>query len=218
MDGNRRWAKEQGVSTLKGHKKGAETFLTITDYAQQLGIPYVTVFAFSSENWSRTQKEVGYLMRLFVSVIEQNLERLMSRGSRLQLIGSLEGVDKKVANAFASAQEKTKHNTNGTLGICFNYGGQQEVVDAARSWAEHGAIKKAATVTEFSSYLYGGADIPPVDLIIRTSGEQRLSGFMLYRSAYAELYFTDTHWPAFTTANLDSALTEYALRKRRFGT
>jgi undecaprenyl diphosphate synthase len=213
MDGNRRWAKAKGLPTLRGHQKGYETALKIVDHAFDRGIQSITLFAFSTENWNRSKAEVSYLMALILKMIKKQSEKLHKRGVRLSIIGSEDHVPKKVAAAIKQAEDLTVKNHKGTLQIAFNYGGRHEIVDALRS-----LVHKKAPITEtsISEHLYT-AGIPDPDLIIRTSGEQRLSGFLLWQAAYSELYFTKVNWPAFTPKDFDAAIEEFKSRKRRFG-
>lgn len=213
LDGNRRWAKAQGLPTLEGHRRGATVFKDISMHAFERGVKTVSAYVFSQENWERTDEEVGYLMQLIIKAVEQYLDEFHERGIRLIILGRREGLRRKVLDAIRRAEDATKDNTVGTLALCLNYGGREEIVDAAQKLSETG---QAITPENISSALYQ-PEVPDLDLVIRTSGEQRLSGFMLWRAAYAELYFTPKMWPAFSTADFDLALEEYATRERRFG-
>lgn len=214
LDGNRRWAKQQGLPTLEGHRRGAETFKEIALHAFEKGVGTVSAYIFSNENWQRTEEEVGYLMQLVIKAVDQYLDEFHERGIKVVILGRREGLRKKVVESIVHTESKTADNTGGTLALCFNYGGQEEIADAA---AQLAATKQEITSENLSLAMYK-PEVPNLDLIIRTSGEQRLSGFMLWRSPYAELYFTPTLWPAFTPADFDFALTDYANRQRRFGT
>lgn len=216
LDGNRRWAKERGLPTFEGHKQGSEVFKDIAFHAFERGVQHVSGFIFSSENWKRTEEEVGYLMSLASKAIENYLDTFQKEGIRIIVLGRRDGLRNKVLKAIQKAEEATKENTKGTLALCFNYGGQDELVDAVSRIVENGISASDITPELIQNNLYAPY-IPPVDLIIRTSGEQRTSGFMLWRSAYAELYFCDKYWPNFTTVDLDSALDCYGTRERRFG-
>jgi undecaprenyl diphosphate synthase len=213
LDGNRRWAREQGLPQLEGHRRGYENLKTIGKAAIKGGIKYVTAYVFSTENWKRSQDEVGYLMDLLYYVATKEVDDMNREGIRVRFLGSATKLSQKVLQAIRRAEEQTQHNTNGTLALCLDYGGQQEIVDAANAAIQAG---QPVTATTISQHLYV-PDIPPVDLIIRTSGEQRLSNFMLWRAAYSELMFIDKYWPAFTVGDLDGCLAEYAERQRRFG-
>ncbi len=216
LDGNRRWAKQQGLPTLEGHRQGAENFKTIALAAFDRGVEYLSAYVFSNENWSRTEEEVGYLMKLVIKAVEKYLDEFNKAGVRIVILGRRDGLSKDVLKAIAGAEEKTASNTKGTLALCFNYGGQEEIVDAFRQLNRQGVSADDITADRISGALYEPS-IPPVDLIVRTSGEERLSGFMLWRSMYAELYFVDKFWPDFSVADLDEALAEYDNRQRRFG-
>jgi undecaprenyl diphosphate synthase len=214
LDGNRRWAKQRSVSVMEGHKKGFDTFRVIADAALERGVKYLSIYAFSTENWNRTKDEVKFLLGFVQLVLKKYLNDLEKKNVRFIWFGSEEGLDTKIVNLFRSTEEATKNNTAGTLCLCFNYGGQQEIAEAA----EQLRLKnKEITQESIQSSLYGGSEVPPVDLLIRTSGEERISNFMLWRAAYSELYFSDVLWPDFSVKNLDEALAEYAKRQRRFG-
>ncbi len=216
MDGNRRWAKARGLKPTEGHSQGLENLRTIVKHALKTGIPYLSVFVFSTENWSRAKEEVGYLMGLVDKAMTKYLDEFYREGARVVVVGNEDNVPKNVLKSLKNAEAKTAGNTRGILAICFNYGGQQEIADAVKKIIESGVKAEEITTDSISKNLYQPG-LPPVDLIIRTSGEQRTSGFMLWRSAYAELYFTDKHWPDFMPEDLDKALAEYASRQRRFG-
>ncbi len=216
LDGNRRWAKQKGLPTLLGHKRGYKVFRTITEAAFDRGIEYVSAFIFSTENWNRAKKEVDYLMDLALLVFTKDLKTIHKKGRRIVCLGIKNQLSAKHIKAIKEAEELTRHNTKGTLAICFNYGGQQEIVDATKALIKKGVKAAEITIESLANYLYH-PEVPAVDFMIRSSGEMRLSNFMLWRMAYAELYFVDKHWPAFTEADLDMALAEYANRQRRFG-
>jgi undecaprenyl diphosphate synthase len=216
LDGNRRWAKSRGLPTLEGHRQGAENFRHISLAAFDRGIKYVSAYVFSNENWSRTNEEVGYLMKLLIKGVEKYLDDFHKAGVKVLVLGSREGLSKDVLKAIEDAETKTAHNTRGVMGLCFNYGGHQEIADAFKNLADHGVDPADVTPELIAEALYA-PEVPEVDLIIRTSGEQRLSGYMLYRAAYAELIFIDKHWPDFTVEDLDDGLAEFARRQRRFG-
>lgn len=214
LDGNRRWAKANGKPVLEGHQHGLESFKEVSLAAFEKGVEYVSAYVFSTENWQRTQEEVSYLMGLVVKGVTKQLNTFHDAGVRVVMLGARNGLDKKVLKAIDDAVEITKNNTKGTLALCFNYGGHQEIADAVQALVDQN--EQTITPEKIAQNLYE-SDVPPIDLIIRTSGEQRLSGFMLWRAAYAELYFTDTLWPDFTVADLDQAIAEYTARQRRFG-
>ncbi len=213
LDGNRRWAKDQDLPTLEGHRAGYGNLKEIVKHAVNRGVRYVSAYIFSAENWQRSKDEVKYLLDLALWVATKEVQKIHKENIRVVFLGRQEGLSKNLIEAIQKAEDLTKGNTRGTLALCFNYGGQQEIVDAANT-----AAKNAGKITleKLSAGLYA-PDIPALDLVIRTSGEQRLSNFMLWRAAYAELYFVQKHWPAFTTDDLDVALEEFAIRQRRFG-
>ena len=214
LDGNRRWAKKNGFSALEGHKKGAEVFRDIVLACFEYRIPYVSAFVFSTENWQRTQEEVSYLMSLVLRVVEKYLDEFHEKGIKIVVLGSRKGLDKKVIKALDQTIDKTSQNTSGTVALCFNYGGKTEIIDAIKSVPV--SEIQALNPEGFEQYLYS-KDLPPVDMIIRTSGEQRLSGFMMWHAEYAELLFLDKYWPDFSVNDLGIAIEEYKNRKRRHG-
>lgn len=215
-DGNRRWAKENGKPSLEGHRQGLNVAKKIAIAAFDEGVEYFTMYAFSTENWRRTEEEVGYLMDLFFNLVVNEFSEIEERGVRFRLLGSRKELPKRVLKAMEDAEERTKDYPNGTLSLCLNYGGEQELVDATAEIIRLGISAEDVTSDLISSHIYG-PEIPPVDMIIRTSLEQRLSGFMLWRAAYAELFFIEKFWPDYTIDDLKSALAEYAGRHRRFG-
>ncbi len=214
LDGNRRWAKEHGLPTLEGHKKGYENLKTIGKDAIKRGIRYVSAYVFSTENWKRSAEEVDYLMKLLIWVAKNEVKELDEAGIRVVFAGSKERLSSQVVKAMQAAEHRTAKNSRGTLILCLNYGGHQEIVDACNGAIEQGKTK--LTLQDIEQNLYS-PQVPPVDFIIRTSGEQRISNFMLWRAAYSELYFTSKYWPAFSTDDLSHALSDYERRKRRFG-
>lgn len=216
LDGNRRWAKANGLPSLEGHRHGAEVFKQISMASFDRGVKYLSAFVFSTENWSRTDKEVGYLMDLVLKAVEKYLDEFHERGIKLIVLGRREGLRQKVVEAVKRAEAATADNVNGTLALCFNYGGQEELVDACKKLLADRVDQADVTADAIRERLYH-PQVPDMDLMIRTSGERRTSGFMLYRAAYTELYFTDTYWPDFTVGHLDEALADYQQRNRRFG-
>ncbi len=216
LDGNRRWAREHGLSPMEGHRKGSENFGDAVKYLFNNGVSYVSAFVFSTENWKRAEEEVSFLMNLVIKLTGDRLKEFDDAGIRLLILGSRERLSKNVLKAIEKTEKTTAGNKKGTLALCFNYGGQQELVDACSSLVRDGVSADAITPEVIQSYLYW-PEVPDVDLIVRTSGEQRLSGFMLWRSTYAELLFLDKHWPAVTEEDMASALAEFAHRQRRYG-
>lgn len=213
LDGNRRWAKAQGLPVKDGHRRGLDVFKEVSLGAFDRGVEYVSAYVFSTENWKRTQDEVSFLMGLVTKGVEKTLQEFHDANIKLVMLGAREGLDKKVLETIDKAVEQTKDNTRGTLALCFNYGGQQEIAEAAQKLADAGST---ITIESLRQNIYEPS-VPDVDFIIRTSGEHRLSGFMLWRANYAEMYFTDVLWPDFTLDDLDKALADYADRQRRFG-
>lgn len=216
LDGNRRWARDQGLPTLEGHKKGYENLKTISRAAFEKGVKYVSAYIFSTENWNRTKDEVSYLMNLVLWIAEKDIKQLIKENVRVVVLGIEDRVPPRALKALRRAEADSADNTGGTLALCFNYGGQQEIVDATKKLIESGISSSDVSVESFQEQLYH-PEVPPVDFMIRSSGEMRLSNFMLWRMAYAELYFADKHWPAFDVEDLDEALAEYESRHRRFG-
>ena len=220
MDGNGRWAKSRGMSRSQGHKHGVDTTREIVRAAEQRDIDALTVYAFSSENWSRPKTEVNFLMELISLYIKSDLEELHSRGVKVRIIGSRDNLKPGLKKLIAHAENLTQHNNRLNLQIAFNYGGREEILLAAKKIASQlaaGDITESQITEEmFANTLQLNAVSDP-DLVIRTSGEMRLSNFLLWQSAYSEFYFTDTLWPDFTADDLDEAIANYAMRERRFG-
>jgi undecaprenyl diphosphate synthase len=216
LDGNRRWANERGLRPFEGHRRGYLRLKKIALAAFERDVEYVSAFVFSTENWKRSREEVAYLMDLIQWVATYELNALHRRNIRVIFIGSSKGLDERIIKTIRAAEAKTSSNTGGTLVLCFNYGGQQEMVDAAASLIRSGIPADQLTPELMARHMYGPS-LPPLDLVIRTSGEQRLSGFMLWSAAYAEIKFILKYWPAFTVEDLEEALSEYGSRERRFG-
>jgi undecaprenyl diphosphate synthase len=216
LDGNRRWAREQGLPTLEGHRRGYETLKTIAEAAFDKGVKFVSAFVFSTENWNRSKDEVDYLMNLAMKIAVKDSKELIKENIRIVVMGIEDKVPPKLVKAWRDAEEDSKNNTGGTLALCFNYGGTQELVDATKAIISNGFSEGEVTDELISKHLYH-PEVPDIDLMIRTSGEMRISNFMLWRVKYAELYFVDKHWPAFSVADFDLSLEEFARRNRRFG-
>lgn len=216
LDGNRRWAKENGLPIYEGHKAGYKTVERILEAAMDRGVEYVSVYAFSTENWNRSADEVKQLMRLFLWIFRHELQNLKNHGVRVHVLGNKLRIGKALLKAVHKAEQETKDNKRGTLLFCLDYGGQQEIVDAMKQLMAGGVAAGDITTEKISEQLQTNG-VPPVDLIIRTSGEQRLSNFMLWNAAYSELMFTPTKWPDFTPEELNKMLDEYGARHRRFG-
>lgn len=213
LDGNRRWASQRGLPGVEGHRAGFDSLQTIADHALEKGVKYLSVYAFSTENWARSHEEVLFLMTFLRRQLKKEISALHKKGVRFLWLGRTDKLDEKLVQELHGAEELTANNQKGTFCLCFNYGGQAEIADAAAKAASKGEV----TEQTIAANLYGGTDIPPVDLLIRTSGEQRISNFMLWRAAYSELFFTDVLWPDFSNDDLDEALAHYASRQRRFG-
>ena len=216
VDGNRRWAKEHGLSVAEGHRKGYDNLEKIVNAAHERGVEYVSAYVFSTENWKRERAEVRDIMKLLRWVLQHELEKFNRRGVRLRVVGSKLRIGKVLLKAIHEAERVTQNNDRGTLLLCLDYGGQQEIVDATKQIIADGYKSNDITPELISSYLYA-PDVPVPDLIIRTSGEQRLSNFLLWESAYSELIFSDVQWPDFSEKELSKAMAEYARRRRRFG-
>jgi undecaprenyl diphosphate synthase len=216
IDGNRRWAKAKGLPTFEGHRRGLEGLKKIIDEAFDLGVDYVTVYVFSKENWNRTKEEVAYLMDLVTRTFLKDAKSYIKRNIKINILGRRENVPKKVLSAIDSIQADSKDNTGKTVSFCFNYGGLDEITDAVKRVVKSGIKSEEITDQTIMENLYH-PEVPPIDFMIRTSGEARLSNFMLARMAYAELYFEEKNWPDFTKADLQKALDEFARRNRRFG-
>ncbi|MDP3985622.1 MAG: polyprenyl diphosphate synthase [bacterium] len=216
MDGNRRWARGKGLPTFEGHQKGYEKLKEVGDWCFSRGVKVLTAFAFSTENWNRTKEEVSFLMNLLHFAMSKETDEFMRRNIQVRLIGRAEGLPENIQIAAREMEEKTKKNERGLLQLAVNYGGHAEIVDAVRAIVQKGLRPEDIDEKVVAAHLYG-SDVPPPDLIVRTSGEQRLSGFLTWQSAYSELHFTQTHWPDFSEADLDMALQAYVARERRFG-
>lgn len=216
LDGNRRWAKANGLSVAEGHRQGYANLKTISEEAFEEGVEYVSAYVFSTENWQRSAEEVKDLMKLLLWVVKHEVGNLSKHGIRLRTVGSKVRIGKALVKAIHEAEEKTKNNDRGTLLLCLDYGGQQEIVDAMKKIIAEGTPAEEITPDLIAKHLYA-PDVPPVDLIIRTSGEQRLSNFQLWNGAYSELMFTETYWPDFSKEELHSMLKNYADKHRRFG-
>jgi undecaprenyl diphosphate synthase len=215
-DGNRRWAREHGFPVFQGHKRGVERFEEIGDAAMKRGVKYLTFWGFSTENWSRSKREVAYLMHLFRWVFRTKLSDFHRKNIRINVLGRIEDFSSDLQRMIHTAITTTKNNTYGVLNLALNYGGRAELLDVVKKALRLHLTPKAVTEQKISRLLYA-PDIPDPDLIIRTSGEQRLSGFLPWQGVYSELYFSKKYWPAFTTKDLDVAIGEYANRQRRFG-
>jgi len=216
MDGNGRWAKNRYMPRFFGHKAGVDALIKSIDLFADRGVEYLTVFAFSSENWKRPADEVSGLFGLVMVAAAKYLQSMVSKGIRVRIIGNRDGVSDKLRAAWTRAEEATAHNQRITVSVAFNYGGRWDVVQACRQAIASGIPANEITEESFARMLVLG-DVPDPDLFIRTGGEMRLSNFLLWQAAYAELYFTDCLWPDFGAAEIDAALASFASRDRRFG-
>lgn len=219
MDGNGRWAQKRGLKRTKGHQKGAEVLKRISEYVYDKKIKVLSVFAFSTENWKRDKEEVDYLMDLFLKAFKDNFDAVKKKGVKVVFSGLKDKLSDKVVKAMEKMSEETKNNNNGVFNICLNYGGQDEIVNASKKISED-VLNGNLSIDDinkdsFGKYLFN--DLPPIDLLIRTSGEYRISNFMLWQMAYAELYFTDVLWPDFDEKEMDKAIEVFNNRDRRFG-
>lgn len=220
MDGNNRWAKLHGQPGPEGHRAGEQAVHRIVEHAARSGIEVLTVFAFSSENWRRPENEVAALMGLFLEALTKKVNELHQNGIRLRFIGDLSRFSVELQAGMQAAVEKTQGNVRMTLVIAVNYGGQWDMAHAAQRLASEvqaGRLAVKEITPERMGHFVQMADLPPVDLLIRTGGEMRISNFLLWQTAYAEFYFTEALWPDFDDAELDRALADYAGRQRRFG-
>ncbi len=220
MDGNGRWAKNQGQARINGHRMGAESVRKIVEESSKLGIKYLTLYAFSSENWNRPQEEVNAIMALFVEFVKLEMNNLIKNNVRLMLIGNISQLPAETLNSFNQCIDETSSCTGLNLVLAVSYSSRWEIVEAAKQIATdvRNNIIKENEITEklFSSYLTT-KNIPDPDLLIRTGGEYRISNFLMWQSAYTELYFTDVYWPDFREENLHKAILDFQSRERRFG-
>ena len=219
MDGNGRWAQKRGLKRTKGHQKGAEVLKKISEYTYDKKIKVLSVFAFSTENWKRDKEEVDYLMNLFIKVFKKNFDSIKEKGVKIVFSGLKDKLSDKVLKAMDEMTSETKNNENGIFNICLNYGGQDEIVEATKKIAKE-VQNGTLDISEINSKVLSKNmfnNLPPIDLMIRTSGEFRISNFMLWQLAYAELYFTDVLWPDFNEEEFDKALDSFGKRDRRFG-
>ena len=212
-DGNRRWAKSKGLPSLKGHEAGFKVLPAVAEAAFDAGVEVFSAWGFSTENWNRTAEEVSYLMDLFIHYLGQEANELHQKNIKLLVSGSRAELSDKLVQAIEQAEELTGNNSRGVINVCLNYGGRQELVDAVNGLIKEG--KTAVTTDDLTRHLYH--QLPDLDLIIRTAGERRLSGFMPWQGIYSELYFSDKLWPDFSPDDLHAALQDFANRKRTFG-
>lgn len=212
-DGNRRWAKERGLPSVEGHKKGLEAIEKLVNGASEAGIKYISFYVFSTENWGRSEKEVSYIMKLAETRILKYAEKMREKNGRVVILGSKNRVSPKLLEIIEKAEEITKDCDGITVGFCFNYGGEVEIADAATAAKEAGEEITPETIRK---HLYH-PEIPDIDMVVRTSGEERISGFMLWRSSYAEFMFIKKYFPEMEKEDIKKILKEYERRNRRFG-
>ncbi len=220
MDGNGRWAKERNMPRSFGHLQGVKRVDEILNIANELGVKILTLFAFSSENWNRPKKEISLLLNALVSNLNKKAHKLGQENIKFQVLGRRDGVPKKVLESFETAEKKTKNNTGLIFNIAFNYGSRQEIVDAVRKISldvKKGTLKADDISEEVVSKALYTAGMPDPDLLIRTSGEKRISNFLLWQLSYSELYFTSKYWPEFNRKEFEKAILDFQGRERRFG-
>jgi undecaprenyl diphosphate synthase len=216
LDGNRRWARQHSLPEFDGHLAGYNSLREVIEACFDADVPFVSIYAFSTENWKRDKHEVSGLMKLAAHAVTSDLKRFIDKNIRVRYAGRRDGIGKKLLAAVEKAEESTRNLTGGTLLLCFNYGGKQEIVDAVKQCMRDGLTEDEITEEAITKRLYV-PEAPPIDLVIRTSGEQRLSNFMLWRSAYSEFMFIKKYWPDMTKEDVADIIKEYNRRQRRFG-
>lgn len=213
LDGNRRWAKQNGLPKLEGHRRGYERAIECVGWVRDRSIKHLALFVFSTENWNREQDEVSYLMRLLREMAQKELRDLVKENVRVRFIGTRDRLDPQIREAMQQVEKESEHNDGITVWVCLSYGSRAEITAAAMALAKTGQ-----EITEDSLRKhFWSAEMPDLDIVVRTSGEQRLSNFLLWQSAYSELFFIKPHWPDFSEKILDEVLAEYAQRERRMG-
>lgn len=213
LDGNRRWAKARGLPTLVGHREGFENLIRAARWVREAGVKHLAVYAFSTENWNRSKEEVSYLMELYLKMAQTQTRELAKEGARVRFIGELHRFSPEIQKSIAETHALSEQNSDFTVWVCLSYGGRAEIVAAAQRLQEEG---KEITEESLHSAMWS-AEMPDPDIIIRTSGEHRLSGFLTWGSVYSELFFITPHWPAFSQDDLKNVLEEYNERDRRHG-
>lgn len=216
VDGNRRWAKEHGLPGYEGHLAGYNAMQDVLLETLNRGVKYASAYVFSTENWKRSEDEVSRIMKLLRRILKNDITVFEENQIRLRVIGTQEGLDDDILKSIADAEKRTEHFTKGELLLCLNYGGQLEIADAVKKIVASGVKADEITPELIGENIYA-PEVPPCDLIVRTSGEQRLSNFMLWRAAYSEFMFVDKHWPDMRKEDVTAILEEYANRQRRFG-
>jgi len=216
MDGNGRWARRQGKPASYGHRAGVRTIKRVLDACEKLGVKVLSIYAFSTENWSRPRAEVRALMRLFHETMQREIEEMHRRGVRIVVSGRRDDLSPRMRERIEEAMRRTASNTNGVLNVCLNYGGRAEIVDAVRKIVSDGLAAADVDEAAISARMYN-PELPDPDLIIRTAGERRVSNFLLWQGAYSEMLVSETLWPDYDVVDLKAALADYASRIRRFG-
>jgi undecaprenyl diphosphate synthase len=216
IDGNRRWAKKHGLPTYEGHLAGYNAIQEVARASFEAGVKYVSVYSFSTENWKRNKDEIKKIMNLVLRFLKSDLHIIHENNIRLIVLGTRDHLDAKIIKAIEEAEETTRNNTRGTLALCFNYGGQLEIADAVKKIVQSGVSADQVTPELIAKNLYA-PEVPPVDLIVRTSGEQRISNFMLWRASYSEFMFIDKYFPDMTKDDVTAIIKEYTRRDRRIG-
>ena len=216
MDGNRRWAKEKGLPTLEGHRRGYERLKDVARWSGAAGVKHLVIYAFSTENWKRTQEEVGYLMDLFRWVLKEEVAYFVKEEVKITAIGDRASLPEDIQVALKDVEEKTKHFSKLHVVLALSYGGRKEIVSATKAIIESGKKSEDITEENFQTYLWT-REVPDPDIIVRTGGERRLSNFLPWQSVYSELFFSDTYWPEFTEEEFQNILREYSERERRHG-
>ena len=216
MDGNGRWARKRGLPRLEGHQAGVENLRSAIEYFNKLGLKYLTLYGFSTENWKRPKEEIDGLLDILQEAIDEETQKLHQNGIRIRHLGRLENLPAGLQRAINKAVELTKDNKGMTVSFAFDYGGRAEILDAVRKIIDKGIPPQKINEQLFDSYLYT-AGLPEVDLLIRTAGELRISNFLIWQTAYSEYYFADVFWPDFDNKEIDKALLAYSRRQRRFG-
>lgn len=216
IDGNRRWAKEHGLPVYEGHLAGYNALKDVAIATLETGVRYISAYVFSTENWKRDTDEVRRLLGLVLRLVSSDVPMFNEYNIRLKVLGSKEGVSDKILKAIEKAEAATAENTGGEFALCFNYGGQLEITEAVKKIVQSGVSADDITEELIAQNLYA-PEVPPIDILVRTSGEQRLSNFMLWRSAYSELLFLKKNWPDMTKDDVTSIMKEYSRRQRRFG-
>ncbi len=216
LDGNRRWAKKHGLPTYEGHLAGYNALHEVIDATAEAGVKYISLYTFSTQNWNRAAEEVKGIMSLVRRLFKSDIKRLVSDGYRVVVLGERDGVPADIVKYIDQAEQDSKDGTKATLAVCFNYGGQEEIVRAARRLVQQNTAASDVTLESFAAAI-DHPEVPPCDVIVRTSGELRLSDFMLWRAAYSEFIFLEKYWPEMTKQDVTAILKEYSGRKRRFG-